>query len=283
MQQQSKKFTIRRSTVIQKPKIETISQKPVCKIPQQTPSQQTQLENTSNLFNKEEYKQLQYENEQLKKQLKDKSQEFDKKLSIINELTKQLEKELKKREEEIDYFIQKIENKDKEIKQQKEQIVKLKSKKKDYKKKCQELQQQQQQNSHDPLQQLLEMRALLLQFRLTAQVLPLLQQQNRLRQYQTQVIDVDNMTYEQLISLEEQMGTVSNGIAREDIRRIRKRVIQQSDNIQGVCPVCQCNMEVGEKYRKLGCNHYYHAKCIKSWLLQHNNCPVCKQTVVIAI
>ncbi|CAD8105100.1 unnamed protein product [Paramecium primaurelia] len=281
--QQNKKFTIRRSTVMQKTKIETIPQKPMCKIPQQVPVQQTQLENTSNLNSKDEQKKLLNENEQLRQQLKDKCQEYDKKISKMSELTKELERELKKREEEIDYFIQKIDNKDKEIKQQKDLILKLKSKKKDYKKKCQEIQQQHQQHQHDPFQQLLEMRALLLQLRLTAQVLPLLQQQSRLRQYQTQAIDVDNMSYEQLLQLEEQMGTVSNGIAREDIRRIRKRVIQQSDNIQGICPVCQCNMEIGEKYRKLGCNHYYHSKCIKNWLLQHNNCPVCKQNVVIAI
>ncbi|CAK68454.1 unnamed protein product (macronuclear) [Paramecium tetraurelia] len=281
--QQTKKFTIRRSTVMQKQKIETIPQKPVSKIPQQSPVQQAQLENTSNLLTKDEQKKLLNENEQLRQQLKDKCYEYDKKISNMSELNKQLERELKKREEEIDYFISKIDVKDKEIKHQKDLIIKLKGKKKDYKKKCQEIQSQHQQHQHDPFQQLLEMRALLLQLRMTAQVLPLLQQQQRLRQYQTQAIDVDNMSYEQLLQLEDQIGNVSNGIAREDIRRIRKRVIQQSDNIQGVCPVCQCNMEIGEKYRKLGCNHYYHSKCIKSWLLQHNNCPICKQTVVIAI
>ncbi|CAD8204213.1 unnamed protein product [Paramecium pentaurelia] len=283
--QQSKQFTIRKSTVVQKPKLEAIQQKPVCKILQQTTVQQSQLlENNSNVFNRDELKKLQNENEQLKQLLNNKFQEYDKKITIMSELTKQLENELKKKEDDIDYFVHRIDIKDKEIKLQKELIIKLKNKKKDYKKKFLESQQSnQQQQQQDPFQQLLEMRALLLQFRLTAQVLPILQQQSRLRQYQNQFIDVDNMNYEQLLQLGEQIGTVDNGIAREDIRRIRKRVIQASDNIQGVCPVCQCNMEIGEKYRKLGCNHYYHAKCIKIWLLQHNNCPVCKQTVVIAI
>ncbi|CAK64594.1 unnamed protein product (macronuclear) [Paramecium tetraurelia] len=282
--QQVKQFAIRRPNVVQKPKAETIPLKPVGKVLQQIPLLHSQVpENNSILFTQEEFKKLQQENEQLRHQLNNKFQDYDKKIQIMNELVYKFEEQIKRRESDIHYYIHKIEYNIKEIKQQKEVIAKLRNKKKDYKMKFLALQQQNPQQQQDPFQSLVEMRELLLQFRLTAQVLPLLQQQWRLRQYQNQIIDVDNMNYEELLSLGEQIGNVSNGIAREDIRRIRKQVIQASDNIQGVCPVCQCNMEIGEKYRRLGCNHHYHAKCIKTWLLQHNNCPVCKQNVVIAI
>ncbi|CAD8211775.1 unnamed protein product [Paramecium octaurelia] len=285
--QQVKQFAFRKPNVVQKPKAETIQLKPVGKVLQQIPLSHSQVpEYNSILLIKEEFQKLQYENEQLRHQLNTKYQDYDKKVQIMNELAHKLEGQLKRRESDINYYIHKIEYKDKEIKQQKELIAKLRNKKKDYKMKFLALQQQQpqqqQQQQQDHFHSLLGMRELLLQFRLTAQVLPLLQLQQRLRQYQSQIIDVDNMNYEQLLSLGEQIGNVSNGMTREDIRRIPKREIQASDNIQGVCPVCQCNMEIGEKYRRLGCNHHYHAKCIKTWLLQHNNCPVCKQSVVIA-
>lgn len=56
-------------------------------------------------------------------------------------MNKSLEYELKKREKEINYFVEKIDGLNKELKTQKEYITKIKEKKKNYKKKFQELEQ----------------------------------------------------------------------------------------------------------------------------------------------
>ena len=46
------------------------------------------------------------------------------------------------------------------------------------------------------------------------------------------------------------------------------------------CAICLCEMEVGDKVRKLGCMHQFHAKCVDKWLLKFNSvCPICKMGV----
>jgi len=38
---------------------------------------------------------------------------------------------------------------------------------------------------------------------------------------------------------------VNNGISREDIRKIPKRIVHPNDNFEDLCTVCQCNLETG--------------------------------------
>ena len=45
------------------------------------------------------------------------------------------------------------------------------------------------------------------------------------------------------------------------------------------CPICYEEYSLGKLIRLLGCNHYYHMKCIDDWLQQKKMCPICLQDV----
>ena len=71
------------------------------------------------------------------------------------------------------------------------------------------------------------------------------------------------MTYEELLELEEKMGSVSKGISKDKYEEI-PRVIAK--NIEEVCSICYYNIKDGEEVNELPCKHYYHVECIVEWL-----------------
>jgi len=89
----------------------------------------------------------------------------------------------------------------------------------------------------------------------------------------------DEMSYEQLLELEEKNGKVSKGLTKSDISKIReKRWYTMTDTTkkEDSCSICF------EKYKRLDrlkelkpCDHSYHAKCIDEWLTNEKRCPVC--------
>ena len=53
--------------------------------------------------------------------------------------------------------------------------------------------------------------------------------------------------------------------------------ICEDDNILNVCcSICLVDIELGERYSRLRCDHTYHTDCIRTWLLIKNNCPLCR-------
>ncbi|XP_027342293.1 uncharacterized protein LOC113855045 [Abrus precatorius] len=99
-------------------------------------------------------------------------------------------------------------------------------------------------------------------------------------------LDVDNMSYEQLLELGERIGYVSTGLKEDEMgRNIRKILLQFScdltkNRIDKKCSICQEEYEGGDEVGKLNCEHSYHFQCIKQWVAHKNFCPVCKQQVV---
>ena len=90
------------------------------------------------------------------------------------------------------------------------------------------------------------------------------------------------------------MGKVSKGLSIEEIKKIPKKKYYKSPNKpeemyrfffwiyknnKKRCSICYCEFETGTKIRKLYCNHDYHSKCIKKWLLNEKTCPICKKEV----
>lgn len=87
-------------------------------------------------------------------------------------------------------------------------------------------------------------------------------------------IDPDEMTYEQLLELEEKIGIVCKGLRPEHIERLANRELEE--DLEDQCSVCFCGMEKGEVIIILPCDHIFHKGCLAEWLSKEKVCPLCK-------
>jgi hypothetical protein len=111
-------------------------------------------------------------------------------------------------------------------------------------------------------------------------------------EHQDMRLDVDNMTYEELVALEEQIGDVNTGLTESYIQENLRstfyvpRAAGVSDEFSELssendaCIICQEEYEAEELIGTLECGHQYHATCIKQWLMMKNLCPICKTTAL---
>ncbi|KAK4376403.1 hypothetical protein RND71_002699 [Anisodus tanguticus] len=108
-------------------------------------------------------------------------------------------------------------------------------------------------------------------------------------QYGSWRLNVDDMSYEQLVELSDRIGYVGTGLAEEKIvQYIRKFKLSTTDTYSMListdkawrCTICQEGYKVDDEIGKLECGHYHHIECIKKWLMQKNACPVCKIAAV---
>ncbi|CAL9038839.1 unnamed protein product [Musa banksii] len=99
-------------------------------------------------------------------------------------------------------------------------------------------------------------------------------------------LDVDNMSYEELLALEERIGDVCTGLSEETILKHLKQQ-KHSLGTLGVsmehepCCICQEEYVEGEDLGTLACGHDFHTVCIKQWLMHKNLCPICKNTALV--
>lgn len=95
-------------------------------------------------------------------------------------------------------------------------------------------------------------------------------------------LDVDNMSYEELLALEERIGNVNTGLTEETIsNRLKHKKYTSSKTGQQdaePCSICREEYSNGEDLGALECGHDFHTDCIKQWLMQKNLCPICKAT-----
>ncbi|XP_021284343.1 probable E3 ubiquitin-protein ligase RHG1A [Herrania umbratica] len=95
-------------------------------------------------------------------------------------------------------------------------------------------------------------------------------------------LDVDNMSYEELLALEERIGNVSTGLSEETIlSRLKRRKYSTAPVTQleaEPCCICQEEYNDGQDLGTLECGHDFHADCINQWLMHKNLCPICKAT-----
>ncbi|XP_021830483.1 E3 ubiquitin-protein ligase MBR2 isoform X1 [Prunus avium] len=99
-------------------------------------------------------------------------------------------------------------------------------------------------------------------------------------------LDVDNMSYEELLALEERIGDVSTGLSEETIVKLMKQrkffsITAESSVDMEPCCVCQEEYNDEDDIGTLDCGHDFHTKCIKQWLMQKNLCPICKTTALL--
>nr|ACG41320.1 hypothetical protein [Zea mays] len=95
-------------------------------------------------------------------------------------------------------------------------------------------------------------------------------------------LDIDNMSYEDLLALGESMGNVNTGLADEKISKCVKEVVccssdqtqtDQDDQDDGSCVICLEGYRDKDMLGILKCRHDFHAGCIKKWLQTKNSCP----------
>lgn len=95
-------------------------------------------------------------------------------------------------------------------------------------------------------------------------------------------LDVDNMSYEELLALEERIGNVNTGLNEETIKKhlkLKKYSAEPGSQCDAEpCCVCQEEYKNGDDIGSLDCGHDYHTDCIKQWLMHKNLCPICKTT-----
>lgn len=112
--------------------------------------------------------------------------------------------------------------------------------------------------------------------------------------------DVDDMSYEELLELEERIGNVSKGVPPALLESCMTRVDPAPTD--GTCPVCQEELVMTAAVappppsstsrrnssanaskvcvKLLNCPHVFHKSCIAQWLAGNKTCPVCKQEVL---
>ncbi|KAJ0593864.1 putative transcription factor C2H2 family [Helianthus annuus] len=107
-------------------------------------------------------------------------------------------------------------------------------------------------------------------------------------QHRDMRLDIDNMSYEELLVLEEKMGTVSTALSEEELSKCIKTGIYECSLSEdgkmrrsactddNKCSICQEEFVRGDEVGRLGCGHGYHTPCINQWLGLKNWCPICK-------
>ncbi|XP_010421335.1 PREDICTED: E3 ubiquitin-protein ligase MBR1-like [Camelina sativa] len=105
-------------------------------------------------------------------------------------------------------------------------------------------------------------------------------------QHRDMRLDIDNMSYEELLALEEKMGTVSTALSEEALLKSLKSSIylptdesgdicvNKDDDVK--CSICQEEYVDGDEVGTLPCQHKYHVSCAQQWLRMKNWCPICK-------
>ena len=91
--------------------------------------------------------------------------------------------------------------------------------------------------------------------------------------------NVDNMTYEELLELEEKMGKVSNGLTDEEIKKLKHEKFLKYKYLEEKCIVCQYDFKEMETIVVLPCKHCFHFPCIKPWITNQHHCPLCKTNI----
>ncbi|CAH8358294.1 unnamed protein product [Eruca vesicaria subsp. sativa] len=106
-------------------------------------------------------------------------------------------------------------------------------------------------------------------------------------------LDIEDMSYEELLALSEDIGTVKTGLSEETVKDLVKRRTSISTRINleeappstdletDFCTICQENYKNQEKIATLDCKHEYHAECLEKWLVIKNVCPICKSEALV--
>lgn len=95
-------------------------------------------------------------------------------------------------------------------------------------------------------------------------------------------------SYEELLQLEDRLGSVSRGAVQTTIERFtiphkykkRKPTLlkmgEEETDVDEKCTICLSMLEDGEDVRRLPCMHLFHQGCVDQWLATSRKCPICR-------
>ena len=87
----------------------------------------------------------------------------------------------------------------------------------------------------------------------------------------SQPAESQDFTYEELLELGENIGSVPTGLTSDEIQRIPS-TYSDTEN----CSICLTTVNQG---KILPCCHSFHSECIDQWLVTKRTCPVCLHEV----
>eukprot|EP00249_Psilotum_nudum_P019016 c27064_g1_i4 orf=984-1745(+) len=88
-------------------------------------------------------------------------------------------------------------------------------------------------------------------------------------------VDPDNLSYEDLLALQEAVGCHSKGLSCEEIAKLPVTKYKRKNRKNELCVICHVEYTKGDVLINLPCKHLYHADCIKKWLGLSKACPIC--------
>lgn len=95
-------------------------------------------------------------------------------------------------------------------------------------------------------------------------------------------------SYEELLQLEDRLGSVSRGAVQTTIERFtiphkyKKRkptqvkMGEEETDVDEKCTICLSMLEDEEDVRRLPCMHLFHQGCVDQWLATSRKCPICR-------
>uniref|UniRef100_A0AAY3ZYR6 RING-type E3 ubiquitin transferase n=1 Tax=Denticeps clupeoides TaxID=299321 RepID=A0AAY3ZYR6_9TELE len=96
-------------------------------------------------------------------------------------------------------------------------------------------------------------------------------------------------SYEELLQLEDRLGSVSRGAVQTTIERFtllhkykKRRPLdlkvceEEESDVDEKCTICLSILEDGEDVRRLPCMHLFHQLCVDQWLSSNRKCPICR-------
>lgn len=88
-----------------------------------------------------------------------------------------------------------------------------------------------------------------------------------------------NLSYEELIELQDRLGYVPNGMTDREIKSIPTSQYAATED-GAFCVICQLDINDGESIATLPkCSHLFHKDCIQQWLKDNRSCPACRQRI----
>ncbi|KAM3842455.1 E3 ubiquitin-protein ligase ARK2C isoform 1-T1 [Diretmus argenteus] len=95
-------------------------------------------------------------------------------------------------------------------------------------------------------------------------------------------------SYEELLQLEDRLGSVSRGAVQTTIERftfphkykkrkpLELKIGEEETDVDEKCTICLSMLEDGEDVRRLPCMHLFHQGCVDQWLVTSRKCPICR-------